>query len=527
MSSYDERDDFWDLDKLVPKKRKIISPFASVSKTVTYSAPGEEDRSAEERKLSLETLKGIDKTEDTSYVNEGAGLVKRVTIKRFIDKYDFYGSFRKAALLYYDYKTEKCAFAPFYSYMPQYSQLNTEQKNYYFFWRDSLRHGIYLKSDYSYLYLCVYEILNLPDKIPPEQGIDLLCSLWSEYREALPRIDSYFARWVQDYCLVYRLPCPTEKIRSFISEAISVSDFKEFYLSDIDKTGDDGTDAMLAYLSDYDWRKGKYSGGENADVYRKYMLGAMWRVLYRLDLKGTTGGSDIGCLRRDAFAHSLCTHAVKCKLEVEYLRLSGNERIRLDVTSAVRYTENKLRALFGIKSRLAVKALSDEHKHIIDLYFNSLFEKEMQRRRAENIPEYEKLYDAPRESLSFSGADEIERASWVTTKRLVVESECETDFDEMIENTGNTEESISIEDAKEPAEASGDAPTYGLSLDDVRRLYEISVGNYSIDDTAAERINEAFADGFGDIILEYDGEKYRIIEDYEEEIGEWLLKIMK
>ncbi len=513
-----ELDDFWDIDKLIPKKKKVISPFVTEKRTVTVTAEGEEDKSASERKLSFEGLSGLKETQDEVYENGGGGLVRRVTIKRVADKYDFYGAFRKAALLYYDYKTDKCDFAPFYSYMPQYSQLGTEQKNYYFYWRDSLRHGRYLKSDYSYLYLYVYEILNLPDKIPPSEGIELLASLWAEYRTSLPRIDAYFALWIQDYCLVHKLSCPTEKILPFISEAISVSDFKEFYLSDIDKTGEDGVSAMLAYLSDYDWHRGKYAGGEYAELYKNHMLSAMRRLLYRLDLTGSVDGRALERLTRDAFAHSLCTHAVKCKLVIEYVKLSDNEELREVVTSAVRYTENKLRALFGIKSRLAVKSLPDEHKHIIDLYFDAIIAKETRKREAENLPEYERLYDAPKESMSFSGADEIERASWSTTLRLVSEDE------ETLEEV-KTEETDAPLPETVPPTRKGDA--YGLCPEDISALISLSKYGKKIDDTSAERINEAFADGFGDIILESCGENYKIIEDYEEEIAEWLSQIMK
>ena len=42
------------------------------------------------------------------------------------------------------------------------------------------------------------------------------------------------------------------------------------------------------------------------------------------------------------------------------------------------------------------------------------------------------------------------------------------------------------------------------------------------DDTAAERINEHFADLIGDVVLEFDGEYYKIIDDYKEDIKEWI-----
>ena len=45
--------------------------------------------------------------------------------------------------------------------------------------------------------------------------------------------------------------------------------------------------------------------------------------------------------------------------------------------------------------------------------------------------------------------------------------------------------------------------------------------------TVAERINEAFSDSFGDIILEGEGSRITTIEDYKEEIEEWLTKRMR
>ena len=42
------------------------------------------------------------------------------------------------------------------------------------------------------------------------------------------------------------------------------------------------------------------------------------------------------------------------------------------------------------------------------------------------------------------------------------------------------------------------------------------------EESVVERINEAFADGFGDVIIEPTDSGYGIIEDYKEEIIEWL-----
>ena len=152
----DIRDDFWDLDKIVPKKKNAMSTFNTSTFSKEHVIQGSKTEDYNERRLTLlDFSRPLETVEETSYAPEKEGLINKVTIKKFADRYDFYGNFRKAAIVYRDYKTEKCEFATFYSYMPQYSQLTSPQKQYYFYFRDMVRRGKFIKSDYSYLYLLV------------------------------------------------------------------------------------------------------------------------------------------------------------------------------------------------------------------------------------------------------------------------------------------------------------------------------------------------------------------------------------
>lgn len=540
MGKYDDLDAFWDLDRIMPKKKKLTT-FNTNTTPKEHSIDGDTLPSSE-TKLTISQIEGgLEQIEERSYVPERKGLIKEVTIVRWIDKYDFYGNFRKAAILYYDYKTDKCDFAPYYSYMPQYSQLTIPQKQYYFYWRDMVRRGKFIKSDYSYLYLFVYEILNLPDKLPPEEGLDMLCKLWREYRNDLPKIDSSFAAWIQDYCLVHELHCPMNQISEFIFDVISASSFKEFYLSEIGIAGDAGTDAMIAYLSDYDFRKCKYRTQENKEAYTKYMLSAMSIVIFALmnREKPVYDSSRGAVIERDAFPRSLCTHAVKCRLKIKYTPLSQDIRLRSIVTMAVRYTENKLRAHLGVKSRLAIKDLPEEYKCLIDGYFNSLTSEKSERIKKENIPKYEALYDAPKEELSISGADKIEQESWQTTARLVGDDAFDEDdivYAPVAPLYDATDDSFdeSLSDsigAKSEPEYKCDENTLGLSECEISLIADIIEGrncNFSLEKTdMIERVNEAFTEKLGDIIVELDGDEYRVIEDYKEDVELWLSKIKK
>lgn len=522
-----DRDDFWDIEKLLPKKKSTLSPFSTKEKTLEFTVPGTENKTNANNHLT-EAAYTREESGSVTYTY-GEGFIRSVTIKRFVDKYDFYGNFRKAALVYYDFKTSKCEFVPFFSYMPQYSQFNPQQKNFYFYWRDCVRRGKYIKTDYSYFYLYIYEILNLPDKITAKDGLLMLTSLWKAYRNELPNIDANMSLWVQDYCLVYNLPCPMDEIGEFIFDVIGAAEFKEFYLCDVSSMGSDGIGALVAYLSDYDWRKGKYAGGDNREVYSRHLMGAMGLLISKLWRKGELlpSSCEIAKISRSAFRNSLCTHSVKCRLDIEYIPLSKAESVRNSVTAALKYTENKLRALLGVKSRLAVKDLPDEYKRIIDTYFTDVFDRANRERARASMPEYEKLYDAENSELSFAGADEIERVSWTTTARLIVEDEAE-----------EITPSDNISSVKEEIAMENNTDTYGLSSleiefvrfvknRDIQGIKEISHKIGTIADAVVEKINEAFCDGFGDVIIEGENPEFTIIEDYEDDVEEWLLKQTK
>ena len=557
-SGNNEKDDFWDIDKLVPgKKTPKQSPFVTKPTVTDYSVgvPASEtpsvaqsDKRAEERKLTHLTGTCSD-TVDRVYYPEGT-LIRSITVRKYKEKYDFYDSFRKAAILYYDCPAEKCDFAQFYSFMPQYSQLNRAQKSYYFYWRSEMRQGRFIKTDYSYLYLYVYEIINLPDVIRPEDGVRLLCRIWREYRAQLPRIDMYFSMWVRDYCLVHELPCPVGEIKDFIFDVIRISDFREYYFTGIGNTGRDGVWSLIAYLSDYDWHRGFRSvvGEESkdadylrrADAYKTLLEGAM-RVILPNVWEACMKEKERGTLVKKAytaFPNTLCTHSVKCKLEIEYYPLAEALELRAGITAAVRYTENKLRALYGAKSRLSVKNIPMEYRELIDCYFDTVIRKSETAVKKKNVPEYEKLYEAPREKLSFAGADEIERLSWGTTMRLCDTDEYKDDITEpsvqpeaavpTVSASASHTHSTAVSEPESAARVQG-ADTYGLSSSDVafiRALLESSerIGGIDVEATV-ERINEAFSDGFGDVIIEDNGDGFAIIEDYQEEITEWLKNI--
>ena len=542
---FDDSDDFWDVSRLVPRKKPAAKPFVTKKQIadVVIDSKTDTDSADEDRKIDFSSCVGNASGDDRkirSYTPSWSKLISKVTIRPSIDRFDFHGTFRKAALLYFDYKSQKCDFVPFYSYMPQYVQMSVEQKKYYFYWRDEVRHQRYIKTDYSYIYLYVYEIFNLPERIDSETGLKLLCSIWRAYRKEFSVIDSKFSAWVQDYCLIYDLHCPTSEIKDFLFDVITVSQFKEFYLSDISRDGNYSA-AMIAYLSDYDWRRGKYAGGTNADIYRKHVEGAMSGIFSKLLEDDLRLGAEVSKLTRSAFQGCLCTHSVKCNLDIEYFSIGSSEKMRSDITAALKYVENKLRACLGVKSRLAVKELPDSFKQVIDEYFKLEFKRKMSDEAKSRAPEYERLYDAVDTEISFERALKLEQSSWKTTALLTEGADDYFEDSVGVSISMNHAEKCEIEDdvlseASAPkADESDDGDRYyGLSrphidflsaalVCDKDGMKRIAEDLRSSVDAIAECINEAFADNFGDVVLEAtDDFSFKIIDDYYEEIEEWI-----
>ena len=233
-------------------------------------------------------------------------------------------------------------------------------------------------------------------------------------------------------------------------------------------------------------------------------------------------------LREDnAFRMALATSAVKYRVSVEYRRIAEEPGIRETVTAALKYTENKLRALLGVKSRLAVKYLSTEYSRIIDSYFDELFERVNRERIKANRPEYEKLYEADGSALSIEGADEIERVSWQNTARLIVEQEeSEQPLQPFEAQSAQADDGDSVELDYGLLDCEIKFVSYALS-EEFDKMQDISVSVGSIPDAMADKINEVFCDNFGDVILENLGDGYTVIPDYREDIENWLTKIQK
>jgi len=536
----EEMDRFWEIDALIPPKKAPRYPSDTEAVEITLDTP---EKAAEERSREIpipppasdaprrrfippHTAEAERRAvADEEYIPENA-LIHRVRLFRWRSTYRYYETFARDAMRLRDVHGVECPRVSFFSYVPQYSQMSRQQLEWYLWWRENLRRGICRETDYSYLLLFVYEIINLSGETDAGLSRELLCRVWVNYRKTYPQLDSCLPEWICDYSLIHRLPPPESCTGSLLREIMSHCTLKEFYVPSGD--ADVTVRALLTFCSNYDYRRSKFYTSERSELYDRAVVCALRAVAEHTAEDGKpflTAGMDDSKLVRDAYAGALCSYRIKRRIEVEFCSFSRSHELRYLITDAVKYTENRLRAHFGVRSRLSIYALPTAIRVLLDRVLDELLpardatSTKKKREEAAREAAYERLYDLPRKELSLADAAEIERLSWDTTERLV----------EAFEEAESEEERLPEPLPAMPEEC---LPSEVASCEDggawtpyLPFLRAIRAGDSAGQRAAAraaglplevlaDEVNALAAELLGDILLEEDGDGYAVIEDY-------------
>ena len=544
--SEQELDSFWDISALMPKPRRgqgIRRPESV--ETVEICSDEPPVKSDDSRRITVTPdhprahsprVSRPDPFDtdvkptppELEYEPEHA-LIRRVRVFEKRGQYNYYEQFFDHANKIGRLKGSKCDSVPFFSYVPQFSQLTKPQLDWYLWWRECVWQGTYMPTDFSYILLYIYEIINTGGHKNPAWGQRQLLELWHQYRRSYPRLDRLLGEWVCDFCLIHQLPSPGYGFVHRLNGALASCSLKEFYVGGIRDSDSDciGT-VMLTFCSNYSYKDSKFYKSDTKELYDKHMSGALDSVFECLRLNGEDSRffkTEHSKVARDAFSGALCSYAIRKKLEIEYVSLLRSYELRFLVTDAIKYSENKVRAVIGVKSRLTVHNLAPSVRECIDKYFAEALPPV--KKTEDVVAEYEHLYDAPRTQLSPEHAALIEQTSWETTERLTAAFEDEDLL------TVQAPEVISIPVA-EPVFVPDTAGDMGGSLAEAlceymeflrladacdfegQRKYAAAHGQ--IIDLIIDKINEISVENFGDVILEEGDGGYVIIEDYRKEI---------
>ena len=494
-------------------------------------------------------------------------LLHRVKVCGWQAGYHYFDSFVEDALRYDGMKPPKTAEkASFFSYFPQYTQLSRRAEGWYLFWREYVRQGQYPDTDYAYVLLYLFELINLPVSDPAEarDRRDAMARVWIAYRKPFPQLDHYMCEWLCDYCLIHGLTAPVDLLAPALDTIIQESRLKEFYLSAAVRLpeGEETPDTALAtanilmrHCCQYDYRKSKFAGGEHKALFDATIPAAVAHVLPLL--LGANGQKPAitmldSTVTRDAFVGALCSYRNKRRIEVAYTSFSRSHELRFLMGDMVKHVENRLRSWIGVRSKLSVMSLPIPLRDALDAYLNPMEPPKSAatvKKKEEPRPAYEALYDLPRKAVSLEDAAAIEADSWETTKILVEAFEGEGNQSQPVsENIPVVETraapavsvdptpiatpvSVPARDATESTAPAADsplapyAPFIKAALDcDSAALRAAAKALGKMPDALADEINALTADGeIGDIILEDDGMGgYTVIEDYRDAVPEMI-----
>ena len=356
-------------------------------------------------------------------------LIRSVSVRRWESETEFYSRFVTDARRSHQTPSsipvgekQKIERVPYFSYVPQYAHMSGAQISFYRWVRESIRAGICPGCDFPYILLYIYEILNLPDEIPPKEGVELLARIWLGYRETYPRLDGCLCEWLPDYCLIHRTPCPAS-LNGILHEIVPKAQFKEFYLN----TARAGllAKAVIETSSDYDYRTSRYYG-EHREDYEKHIPAAVSAALEgdAENRRGIFALDRVYRMTRDSYLGAVAASDVKRRLDIEFVSFTRRADTRLAVTALVKYTENRLRAVLGIKAKLGVNEIGPEAARAVDAYFAPLMPASVPRGKKEDAympPDYLKNYESETSGFDGDAARSIEAQSWRNTTRLTGE----------------------------------------------------------------------------------------------------------
>ena len=439
---------------------------------------------------------------------------------------------------------------PFSAFYPQYAKMTKEQVRCYLGFRASVNRGDFPDVDESYIYLLLYEIINLPKKIPPKQGIELICSLMLAYRDCSDGLFTNMCDWLCDYCLINQAEAPMERLSQIRERVCKCAGWKEFFIPfNTDILTLDACVIMSA-ASSYDYRFSHYYTPKTAALFDRHIQTAFNAAILAISQKESRFSEEkreTTRLTHEAFRGALCSANVRYTVSVECVCFTRSALVRQTATNLIKYAENHVRELLGIKSRLTVSYLSDEKKQPIRDYFSPFLihrKSELQQKKQalhtdayeEKKPDYEQYYEPPKEDFSAERAKEIENDSWKITELLLSvfngqEEENTAFLTESVSATANGEiipTDTEANSSDSPISQATETPTSDnspvitalshLLSENLAAFRGIAASLGILPETLADQINELAIECYGDIAIEADG-SFAIIEDYREELS--------
>lgn len=418
---------------------------------------------------------------------------------------------------------DKAAFSSFY---PTYRVMSLRQQRTYFSWRTRLRRGELSRTDLSYVFVYLYELLNLIGSKTPAEAFDKLCAFSSRYGELDPSILPYTNKWLQDFVIYYGLP----------QSLLQNGEQRAFYrycetLSNPEPVPDDSLFAALCALSTYQIENSKFYRAHPADF--TAVCAAVYRSMhafYAGNRKSTYFEHLFGKLR--AAPYEMFSGAVlydRRRHEDRTYEIDSLNRFVCCSGRWLRYgvaggteTCRELGAFFRNVDALMREAFDYPFPtKTVNLtkQFESVVKQEIRLYKQKKAEAEKRVI-----TIDFSILDQIRSASESTKEKILTEEEkaedvpeAETPAPEPVCAESGAEENLQEETSAKPELTETERIFLRLLLEN-RDPAPFCRENGTMPSVLSEAVNEAFFDLFYDNVIDFSSDRPELVPDYRDEL---------
>jgi len=265
-----------------------------------------------------------------------------------------------------------CPFVPFMNYWPTYDAMDKNQKAWYFYWRSQVRAVVYPRTDLSYIFVYIYELLSGVGWQNPQEGQNRLLKIWNAYVGDYPKLSHYLQGWMFDFARQYQLPYqyPSNFELSFSSPSVLADMLIDEHTADSPlKLPFDLIDA----LCEYSLVGSKFY----QDGHQLLMREAIPRIVALADaallqktqkgILATYGPTRTRKQQYLRYASALCPGANSTET-VSVRAYTDKIHLKTYINELVRYGENALRAENNCRGRLRGVELEPGTASLIDAF---------------------------------------------------------------------------------------------------------------------------------------------------------------
>ncbi len=144
-------------------------------------------------------------------------------------------SFLKQARFMADFEDDFDKPVSFHEVYPYYQLMNVAQLRTYFSWRTKVRRGQIEETSLSYVYLYLYECLNLIDFDKEEDALERIMDVYEAYQATEPSLEDYIFSWVKDFFIYYGDHLPFS-FHEFIEKRKLEEHYPELYIFTSDES---------------------------------------------------------------------------------------------------------------------------------------------------------------------------------------------------------------------------------------------------------------------------------------------------